>query len=294
MATAVHRPDRDSVRPIVVPVQLQDEPAAELYLELLKKCLTRYDFGDSWSPVEPPRSALKAFLYRRIEQRTNRAIGFQRLPLNRRARELGRDWPLEAETMIGLERLNNIRECVTDVVKRGVPGDLIETGVWRGGATIFMRGVLAAYGDTERTVWVADSFEGLPKPSGKYAADDGDPHWTYSVLAVSEEQVRANFERYGLLDDQVRFLKGFFQDTLADAPIEQLAVARLDGDMYESTIVALDALYPKLSIGGYLIVDDYGAIAACRQAVDDYRRDHVIAEPLVEIDWTGVYWQRQS
>ncbi len=294
MATAVHRPDRDSVRPIVVPVQGQEERAAELYLELLKKCLTRYDFGDSWMPVEPPRSPVKAFLYRRIQERTNRAIGFQRLPLDRNKRELGRDWPAEAETMIGLKRLDNIRECVADVVKRGVPGDLIETGVWRGGATIFMRGILAAYGDTERAVWVADSFEGLPKPSGKYEADHDDPHWTYSVLAVSEEEVRANFERYGLLDHQVRFLKGFFQDTLADAPIERLAVARLDGDMYESTIVALDALYPKLSIGGYLIVDDYGAIAGCRQAVDDYRRDHGIAEPLVEIDWTGVYWKRQS
>ncbi len=111
---------------------------------------------------------------------------------------------------------------------------------------------------------------------------------------MSEEEVRANFERYGLLDEQVRFLKGFFQDTLADAPIEQLAVVRLDGDMYESTIVALDALYPKLSVGGYLIVDDWGAVPGCRQAVEDYRRDHGITEPIVEIDWTGVYWQRRD
>jgi O-methyltransferase len=276
------------------PLDAHDDKGAELYLELLKRCLTRYSFGDSWTPVEAPPTGWRALAYKQIVHRTNRAIGYKRVSFDADARANGRDWPVEAETMIGLKRLENIRECVTDVVKGGVPGDLIETGVWRGGATIFMRAILAAYGDTERAVWVADSFEGLPKPSGQYEADQGDKHWTFSDLAVSEDEVRANFERYGLLDDQVRFLKGYFQDTLADAPIEQLAVARLDGDMYESTIVALDALYPKLAVGGYLIVDDYGAIAGCRQAVDDYRREHGIAEPLVEIDWTGVYWKRRS
>jgi O-methyltransferase len=175
-----------------------------------------------------------------------------------------------------------------------VPGDLIETGVWRGGATIFMRGILAAYGDTTRTVWVADSFQGLPKPSGRYGADRNNILWRFPELAVGEAEVRANFARYDLLDDQVRFLKGLFQDTLREAPIEQLAVARLDGDMYESTIVALEALYPRLSVGGYLIVDDYGAFVPCRKAVDDYRREHGIDEPLVQIDWSGVYWQRQD
>jgi O-methyltransferase len=272
----------------------REDSAVELYLELLKKCLTRYGFGDSWTPVEAPPTGWRALAYKQIARRTNRGIGVKRVPFDAEARANGRDWPVEAETMIGLKRLGNIQECVIDVVERGVPGDLIETGVWRGGATIFMRAILAAYGDTERAVWVADSFAGLPKPSGRYAADQGDKHWTFSDLAVSEEEVRANFDRYGLLDHQVRFLKGYFQETLADAPIEQLAVARLDGDMYESTVVALDALYPKLSIGGYLIVDDYGAIAGCRQAVDDYRREHGIVEPLSEIDWTGVYWQRRS
>jgi O-methyltransferase len=85
-------------------------------------------------------------------------------------------------------------------------------------------------------------------------------------LAVSLEQVKANFDRYGLLDDQVRFLKGWFRDTLPVAPIERLAVLRLDGDMYESPMDTLVNLYPKLSEGGYVIVDDYGAIPACRQA----------------------------
>lgn len=264
--------------------------ASSLYLDLMKRCLTRTGFGDVRAAPEP-RAPWKAFLYRQVAKRTNRAIDLQRVPPDDAASASGREWPPDAETMIGLQRLDNIQDCVTDVIRNEVPGDLIETGVWRGGATIFMRAILAAYGATERRVWVADSFAGLPKPSGKYDVDEGDLHWTFSDLAVSEEQVRENFARYGLLDDQVRFLKGFFHETLPDAPIDRLAVARLDGDMYESTIVALEALYPKLSVGGYLIVDDF-ALKGAKRAVEDFRRERGIREPIVKIDWTGVYWQR--
>jgi O-methyltransferase len=199
--------------------------------------------------------------------------------------------------MVGLVRLDNVQHCVTDVLQRGVPGDLIETGAWRGGTTVFMRAVLKAYGDTERTVvWVADSFQGLPEANPElYPADieyAGEPHPALRALAVPMEQVQANFRRYGLLDDQVRFLKGWFSDTLPGAPIGRLAVLRLDGDMYESTMTALRWLYPKLSAGGYVIVDDYGALRGCGEAVDDYRRQNDITEEMVPVDWTAVYWQR--
>lgn len=272
------------------------DDARDLYLELMKRCLTRLAFDEPYRPLRRPARRWQAKVLLVVQ----RALASRRLELVAKAppagaaRETGRDWPVAAETMVGLARLENVERCVRDVLEQGVPGDLIETGVWRGGTTIFMRAILAAYGDTERVVWAADSFRGLPKPSGRYGADTGDPHWTYDDLAVSADDVRRNFERYDLLDEQVRFLEGWFQDTLPTAPIERLAVARLDGDMYESTIVALDALYPKLSVGGYVIVDDYGAIEGCRRAVDDYRGDHGIAEPIREVDWTGVYWQRES
>lgn len=111
---------------------------------------------------------------------------------------------------------------------------------------------------------------------------------------MSVDEVKSNFSRYELLDEQVCFLKGWFRDTLPSAPIEQLAVIRLDGDMYESTMDALNNLYPKLSVGGYLIVDDYGTIPACAQAVTDYRHAHGITDEIHVIDWTGVYWKRSS
>jgi O-methyltransferase len=140
---------------------------------------------------------------------------------------------------------------------------------------------------------VADSFSGmLPPDRAKYPADAWDLHHRFNTLAVSREQVESNFEKYGLLDEQVRFLEGWFKDTLPGAPIDKLAVARLDGDMYESTMDGLTSLYPKLSIGGYLIVDDYGAVPACAKAVEDYRQRHDITDPINVIDWTGVFWQR--
>jgi O-methyltransferase len=155
-----------------------------------------------------------------------------------------------------------------------------------------MRAVLRALGDSRRKVWLLDSFPGLPRPdSQQYPADQNDQHWTIHELAVSVGTVKQNFERYGLLDDQDRFLVGWFRDTLPDSPIKKIALLHLDCDMYESTILALRHLYPKLSQGGYLIVDDYGALSGCRQAVTDFRHEFQIEAELREIDWTGVFWQ---
>ncbi len=207
-------------------------------------------------------------------------------------REEGIDWPADAESMVGLKRLANIRECVEQSLTDGVPGDLVETGVWRGGSCIYMRGILAAYGDPDRKVWVCDSFEGLPEHDGRYEADIGDQFHTFSELAISVEEVQENFSRYGLLDDRVEFLKGWFADTLGEAPIEQIAVLRLDGDMYSSTMDALEPLYDKVSPGGFVIVDDYGAVPACAQAVHDFRDARGITDEIHKVDWTGAYWRK--
>ncbi len=212
-----------------------------------------------------------------------------------RVRAEGRDWPARAHTMIGLKRLANLRMCVEQVVTDGIPGDLIETGVWRGGATILMRAILKARGVTDRVVWAADSFAGLPPPNaGQYPLDEGINLHRFPQLAVPLERVQDNFRRYGLLDGQVRFLKGWFRDTLPAAPIERLAVLRLDGDLYESTIQALESLYDKLSPGGFVIVDDFGNIEACRQAVHDFRAARGITDAIYPIDWGGVYWRRSQ
>ena len=157
-----------------------------------------------------------------------------------------------------------------------------------------MRAVLKAYGDDNRRVWLADSFCGLPRPDPKYEADAGDELYTFTELAVSVDDVKANFAKYGLLDDQVMFLKGWFSETLPGAPVQKLAVLRLDGDMYESTMTALTSLYHKVSPGGYLIVDDYGAIRGCQEAVMNFRAAHKIKAPIQQIDGQGVFWQKPA
>lgn len=271
------------------------EAGISLYLDLLKGCLTREISGERYVPLRRPTTTLRRWIYFPLSA----MLTAQRLELVRPTEpredivKEGRGCPTSAETMIGRARLDSLQQCVVDVIRRNVPGDLIETGVWRGGATIFMKGVLEAYGVKDRVVWAADSFQGLPKPKpGIYPADTDDPHWTHDWLAVSLDEVRENFRRYGLLDERVKFLPGWFSETLPGAPIQGLAVLRLDGDMYESTIVALESLYPKVSPGGYVIIDDYGAVAACKQAVDEFRSTHEVTEELKEIDWTGRFWQR--
>jgi O-methyltransferase len=278
-----------------MPSSETEAEATALYLDLTKRMLTRFGFESDYRPVVGWEGTVSG----RMVAALQRLLATRGLQLSRKtsfdpaARTDGRDLPNDAESMIGLKRLDNIQFCVSDVIARGIPGDLIEAGVWRGGASIFMRAILRALGDTGRHVWVADSFRGLPKPDAEhYPADTGDRHWTSRPLAVSLAAVQRNFERYGLLDDRVHFLEGWFKDTLPNAPFERLAVMRLDGDMYESTIDALRALYPKLAVGGYVIIDDYGAVPGCKAATDDFRREHSIVDQIREIDWTGVYWQR--
>ena len=256
---------------------MMEEELRQLYLNLLKRCLTGLIYEDV------PTFAVIAERF--IDRAPRRFI--------RNLREQGHDIPSQAHTCIGLRRLDNLQQCIETALADNIPGDLIETGVWRGGATIFMRGVLRTYAIQDRQVWVADSFAGLPTPDlERYPADRGWESFHLPVVA-SLEEVRDNFAKYGLLDAQVRFLPGWFRDTLPSAPIERLAVLRLDGDLYESTTDALTHLYPKLTVGGFVIIDDYN-LGSCRKAVKDYRAAHNITDPIQAIDGSGVFWRRSG
>jgi len=265
----------------------------ELYLDLLKKSLT----GTLHSNFSILSSGSKNIFKRFIQHFISRILLVKNLILIKKVGtsqiEEGKHWPLIGETMIGLKRLDNIQYCVEKVLKNNIPGDFIETGVWRGGASIFMRALLKINNVENRNIWVADSFEGLPKPDvKKYPQDRGDMYHIVDYLKVSLDQVKENFKKYGMLDDRVKFLQGWFKDTLSMAPIEKLAIMRLDGDMYQSTWEALNNLYPKLQKGGHCIIDDY-ALETCKQAVDDFRASNNIKSKIHEIDWTGIYWEKE-
>jgi O-methyltransferase len=241
--------------------------AKELYLDLIEDALTGSLTADgalTAAGVEPYDAA-------------RRAVGF--------------DWPATAETMIGRARMRNLRVLLERALADRVPGDFIETGVWRGGACIYARAILAAHGETERRVFLADSFRGLPPPDpASYPADAGDTHWKYPQLVVGRAEVEANFRRYRLLDERVIFLEGWFKDTLPQAPIDRLCLLRLDGDMYESTKQALDTLYCKVSPGGFVIVDDF-ILPACRAAVMEFRAHEKITLPMQDVDGAAVWWR---
>lgn len=270
----------------------------QLYLDLMKKTLSFMLWPEPPVPIGtlkyirfPVRRLFVQTVSKILKSMQLQLVENRNLSLN--ARTEGREWPGYADTMIGLERLDNLQYCIETIIREDIEGDFIETGVWRGGACIFMRAVLAAYSIEGRKIFVADSFEGLPEPDlENYPADKGDRLYLHKYLAISQEEVENNFRKYGLLDEKVVFLKGWFKDTLPEAPIKKLSILRLDGDMYASTMEALDHLYPKLQNGGFCIIDDY-ALPNCKQAVDDYRATHKINSEIKEIDWTGIYWRKE-
>ena len=236
----------------------------ERYLALLQRCVTRELFLDQDEPDVDPL-----------------------------VRAEGRDWPPTAETMVGRARLEHVVACARMAIEDDVPGDFAECGIWRGGAVALLRATLAAYGDRDRQVWGADSFDGLPVPdTDRYPADAGYDWSGVDALRVTIDDVRANLDRYGLLDDRVHLLQGWFEDTLPTAPIERLSLLRVDGDLYQSTTDALTALEPRVSDGGFVIIDDYNGWPPCRQAVDDYRAAWEITSPLEPVDWVAVWWRK--
>ncbi|WP_242142334.1 MULTISPECIES: TylF/MycF family methyltransferase [unclassified Bacillus cereus group] len=281
---------------------MQNEIAVQLYLELLKKTIL-FEIWLEYEPhlpaslhitqelpYEPVTVPLPLFIKKYIEAHQLKIVN---PVVSKEERQIGNDWPRAAHSMIGRTRMNQLQHAMETVIREHIEGDFIETGVWRGGACIFMRGFLKAHGITNRTVWVADSFQGLPAPNVQaYPQDSPDYLHTFDYLRVSLEQVQENFKKYDLLDDQVKFLKGWFKDTLPTAPIEKIAIARLDGDMYESTMDSLVNLYDKVSTGGFIIIDDYG-LPACAEAVADFQKQRKIKFSLTEIDQFGAYWRKE-
>ena len=244
--------------------------AIRMYLDLLELTVSNWIYGDMHNQLG------------------------QLLPFDPETRAVGRDIPSQAHTMIGLRRLRHLRLLVEQALEERIPGDFVETGIWRGGACILMAGVLSAYGVGDRHVVAADSFAGLPAPDVRYPEDElstFDFHLR-EELSVSLETVRANFKRYDLLSEQVVFLKGLFRDTLPSYPYGPIAVLRLDCDLYSSTMDVLVHLYPRVVPGGWIICDDYGVVIDARRAVLDFRSSRSISAPMIAVDGDAVFWRK--
>ena len=260
-----------------------EENLRAAYLELLKLCLCDLAGARTLSVQRTGNT-------RRFDSPVfSRELGPEELAL----RAMGGDWPFSGLTMVGLSRLDDLQACVESVVADRVEGDVIEAGAWRGGASILARATLDSLGADERTVWVADSFAGLPAPDPEFPEDKELDLSQIDYLAVPPAEVRSHFARFGC-EHGVELVEGLFDETLPTLRDHRWAVVRLDGDTYEATWVGLESLYPGLSSGGYLIVDDYVLLEECRRAVDEYRSRHGITEPIERVDWNGIRWRRES
>jgi O-methyltransferase len=272
------------------------DPLRCRYLWLLKRALLNLLYPELELQVRllardrPPETGIA--LKRRLRDLgEERADELARLLAGKRTGNAPIDGP---HTMIGLHRLNNIERCAERLFAEGVEGDFLEAGVCQGGATIFMRALQVAHGESHRRTWVVDSFEGVP-PSHKEVdrryplrLEEARQPW----LACSLARVRDNFSRYGLLDAGVEWVPGWVSESLPAAPIGPLALLRIDVDLYSSTAECLDLLYDKLVPGGFLIVDDYGFLECCRDAVDAFRARRAITEPIGRIDYSGICWRK--
>ncbi len=286
--------------------------SVDLYLSLLRDVLLNRHYA------KPASASLSASEWRAAHSllgclRELFVPWLERNPTHREAAEVARliqcsardfalwlrENSLQALVLQQSSGLENVRSCVEAVLSEGVPGDLMECGVWRGGVTVFMKGLLKAYGDLGRNVWVLDSFQGLPAPNLEECPLD---YLSYEALklvggfSTSLEAVKGNFERFDLLDEQVRFVPGWFAETVPCLQgVDRLAVLRLDADFYESTVVLLEHLYPRLSAGGFIIVDDYGiSHMGARRAVDEYRERHEILQPMLQVNQQTYFWRKSG
>ena len=239
------------------------------YLDLIKRLITNYAYlggGDSFTAFNPIRHYDRGASKWRIDPQSR---------------------PM---TLLSAAQLDIIEQAVLDIEQRNVPGDLIEAGIWRGGAIIFMRALLKAYGIDNRQIIAADSFEGIPQNvTFKHdPVDSWQDRWAASLL-----EVKGNIERLGLLDDRIEFLPGYFADSLGAMQKRDFALIRLDSDSYDSVMTSLEHLYPRLSPGGIIIIDDWHLVG-CRFAVDAYRKQHDITEVIVARDGNAYWIKREA
>ena len=192
-------------------------------------------------------------------------------------------------TLIGEDGLDNIKDLLEKVKDKGVKGAFVEAGIWRGGACIYARACMDYLGIKEPVI-ACDSFVGLPPPDWKQ--DEGDQHHLIRELRVSERTVEENI-RYFPIEGNIELVPGFFKETMPmlKEKLSDISILRVDGDMYGSTMEVLENLYDKVSIGGFVIADDY-ALPGGKLAIDEFRENYGIKNPLIKVNDTIYYWQK--
>lgn len=215
-------------------------------------------------------------------------------PFNATLRNEGKDWPMHGYSMAGNVRLQNVQQSLEAVLSEGIPGSFVECGVWRGGASIYAAAVLHAYGITDRDVHLVDSFKGLPPNT----TDKDTVAWSkMKFLMIPLEKVQDHFRSFGLLGPRVHFHQGYFRYALPrwrGGDRSPIAVLRMDGDMWESTMDQFYNLWDDIAPGGFIIVDDYGVVVEARKAVHDFLDHHGYQVAIHDIDGVGAWFRKPA
>lgn len=191
-------------------------------------------------------------------------------------------------TMLSTRRLRKLYELCREINARGVPGDVVECGVYNGGSAAVMAYV-AKRSKLRRDIWLFDSFQGLPRPTER----DGAKAVVYEGKCVGEvRKVQELFGRLGIPLSQVHIIKGWFDETLPVTAISRIALLHIDADWYASVRLCLEHLYEKVQPAGFVVLDDYGYWEGCRAAVDEFAVQHGVTMNLHRIDYTGHYFQK--
>lgn len=275
------------------------------YISLLKKILTNSIYEPNTQTLTEQDILRCTEIYNKIQNETPHVLAVYPYITPRELANIfiSTRRSRNIHTYVPMVGLDNVEECLLNIYRDGVPGHVMDAGTLRGGMAILMRGVIKALNDESRHVYVADSFEGLPPPGDKdsimdhevwYKFKDEAPEY-YLDCKYSLDDVQRNFGAYNLLDERVIFLKGWFHETLPQLNDEIFSLIRLDADWHDSCRAVLDNIYPRLAVGGYVIVDDYN-LQGCRSAIDEYRREHAIKDELQVADQRSgiIYWRKTS
>ncbi|OGW36948.1 MAG: macrocin O-methyltransferase [Nitrospirae bacterium RBG_13_39_12] len=223
----------------------------------------------------------------------------------------GKEYPIDFEqsdieiikkvrqyTMTSPERIVALIKGIQYIVKNNIPGDIVECGVWKGGSMMAAALALIAMKDTDRNLYLFDTFEGMTEPTKddisckgdraldllkKNEKDEESYIWAYSPL----EKVKSNLLSIGYDFRKIHFIKGKVEETIPEKAPEKISLLRLDTDWYKSTLHELAHLYPRLSPGGIIIIDDYGHWHGARKATEEFIKNNNIRLFLSRIDYTG-------
>jgi len=190
------------------------------------------------------------------------------------------------------KEINQVKFLLEDVIKNNISGCIVETGVWRGGMSMWMQSVLKYHQDN-RDIWLYDIFGKFPSSSN---SKDQYIHNITEMLfesAPTASDVQNNFKTHGLLDTNIKFVVGDFKHTVPQNQIHQIALLHCDSDYYDSTKIVLENFYSKINKGGYIIIDDYNnPYLACKTAVDEFRSKYNISTPIIDTHGGSVYWRK--